>query len=343
MFETGHQELDNKYNELKNKVYQNINDNFSNEYKKRLDYELICFKKCDLGVIDYLLAIIKIIDYAKESNIYIKSFGSTSSSLTMYMLGISDIDPIKYDLPFERFLNIDRKKSIQIDLYVEISRVKDITDYIKNNFDYNDIIRFSICVLPSNLITKLCKIKKDIDVSKINLNDKEIYDNLCNDIDVLSKREIKILKELKPKCFDELYIINSITYENFKRLDSKKLSIDNDKLNKILKETKGSILYEEQLMTILNEIIGYSLNEADNFRLFIERNIDNKEELLKEKDNFVNIAIKNKCNKELAESIYNMIINNSIKHLQLKSLDLSIMILKYQILYLSIKERKYVI
>ena len=81
-----------------------LGGNVSDVYKKRLIYELDVIKR--MGFSNYFLVVYDFIKYAKKNNILVgPGRGSAAGSLVAYSLGITEIDPIKYDLLFERFLN----------------------------------------------------------------------------------------------------------------------------------------------------------------------------------------------------------------------------------------------
>ena len=73
----------------------------------RLDYELSVIKR--MGFVDYFLIVSDFVRYAKSKDIPVgPGRGSGAGSLAAYCIGITGIDPIKYDLLFERFLNPER-------------------------------------------------------------------------------------------------------------------------------------------------------------------------------------------------------------------------------------------
>jgi DNA polymerase-3 subunit alpha len=77
------------------------------EYRDRLNYELKIIKK--MGFSDYLLIVQDFIDNARDNGILIgPGRGSAAGSLVAYALGITQVDPIKYGLLFERWLNYGR-------------------------------------------------------------------------------------------------------------------------------------------------------------------------------------------------------------------------------------------
>ncbi|TNK93037.1 hypothetical protein C4M95_05950, partial [Mycoplasmopsis pullorum] len=85
---------------------------------KRLQYEFEVIQK--LNFIDYFLIIQDVIEYAKSQNIGIgPGRGSAAGSLVSYLLGITNINPLRFDLLFERFLNPERVSWPDIDIDVQ--------------------------------------------------------------------------------------------------------------------------------------------------------------------------------------------------------------------------------
>lgn len=92
-----------------------LNGNVPDNYKQRLIYELSVIKK--MGFTDYFLIVYDYVKYAITHNILVgPGRGSAAGSLVTYSLGITQIDPIKYDLLFERFLNPGRITMPDIDI-----------------------------------------------------------------------------------------------------------------------------------------------------------------------------------------------------------------------------------
>ena len=103
------------------------------KYQQRLAYELKVIQ--DLGFEDYFLVVYDIIKYAKTHDIYVgPGRGSVAGSLVAYVLGITDVDPIKYDLLFERFLNPERKTMPDIDMDFPDDKRDDVIMYAKSRF-----------------------------------------------------------------------------------------------------------------------------------------------------------------------------------------------------------------
>lgn len=103
-------------NSLCNKgLNRRLSGNVSKEYQDRLNYELDVINK--MGFCDYFLVVWDYVKYAKFNNILVyPGRGSAAGSLVSYCLGITDVDPIKYDLLFERFLNPERVTMPDIDI-----------------------------------------------------------------------------------------------------------------------------------------------------------------------------------------------------------------------------------
>ena len=122
---------------LKNLCVKGLNRRLNNQvpdnYKERLIYELDMIKK--LGFSNYFLVVYDFILYAKKNNILVgPGRGSAAGSLVSYTLGITDIDPIKYNLLFERFLNPERKTMPDIDTdFPDIYR-DDVINYVKDKY-----------------------------------------------------------------------------------------------------------------------------------------------------------------------------------------------------------------
>lgn len=110
----------------------------SNKYKERLVYELDVIKK--MGFSNYFLVVYDFIKYAKKNNILVgPGRGSAAGSLVAYSLGITDIDPLKYDLLFERFLNPERVTMPDIDTdFPDIYRDQ-VIDYVKEKYGEKNV------------------------------------------------------------------------------------------------------------------------------------------------------------------------------------------------------------
>lgn len=103
------------------------------ELRKRLEYELAILEKT--GFVSYFLIVWDFIHYAKEQDIPVgPGRGSAAGSLVAYVLGITDLDPLRYGLIFERFLNPDRISPPDIDIDFCQNRRGEVIDYVRNKY-----------------------------------------------------------------------------------------------------------------------------------------------------------------------------------------------------------------
>lgn len=125
------------YTYLKKKCIEGLKNKFgdkiSSKYQERLKMELNVINQ--MGFCDYFLIVYDYIKYAKESNIIVgPGRGSAVGSLVAYCLNITDIDPLKYDLLFERFLNVERVSMPDIDIDFEHNRREDMIEYCRQKY-----------------------------------------------------------------------------------------------------------------------------------------------------------------------------------------------------------------
>ena len=103
------------------------------EIKERYDYEMSVIKA--MGFPGYFLVVQDFINAAKRNNIPVgPGRGSAAGSLVAYSLGITNIDPLKYDLLFERFLNPERNSMPDIDVDIADDRRGDVIEYVKKQY-----------------------------------------------------------------------------------------------------------------------------------------------------------------------------------------------------------------
>ena len=100
---------------------------------KQLDYELDMIKKMDFT--DYFLIVADFLDYARQNEIPVgPGRGSAAGSVASYCLGITAVDPLKYNLYFERFLNPERISMPDIDIDFCERRRSEVIDYVKQKY-----------------------------------------------------------------------------------------------------------------------------------------------------------------------------------------------------------------
>ena len=105
---------------------------------KQLDYELAMIKK--MGFVDYFLIVSDFIAYAKSQKIPVgPGRGSAAGSVVSYTLNITDVDPIKYSLYFERFLNPERVSMPDIDIDFCVNRRGEVIDYVNRKYGHDHV------------------------------------------------------------------------------------------------------------------------------------------------------------------------------------------------------------
>lgn len=178
-----------------------FNGNVSLEYAERLKYELSIISK--LNFCNYFLVVWDYVKYAKKNGIMVgPGRGSAASSLVSYSLGITDIDPFKYNLLFERFLNPNRVTMPDIDIDFDAEKRDEVIKYVEEKYGkkhVSGIITFSN-LLAKQVIRDVARIfnvsgfkidnllknfddKKDLSYQLENINVKRIL----NDDEILKK------------------------------------------------------------------------------------------------------------------------------------------------------------
>ena len=116
------------------KRYKDVTD----ELKERLDYELGVIEK--MGFTDYFLIVSDFISYAKNNGVAVgPGRGSAAGSLVSYTLGITSVDPIKYNLIFERFLNPERVSMPDIDIDFAPEGRQKVIEYVVSKYGEENV------------------------------------------------------------------------------------------------------------------------------------------------------------------------------------------------------------
>ena len=166
-----------KDNSIENKI---------SSYQKRLDYELQIITK--MGYSGYFLIVSDFINWAKKNNIPVgPGRGSGAGSLVAWSLFITDLDPIKFGLLFERFLNPERISLPDFDIDFCMEKRDEVISYVRNKYgqlNVAQIITFGsfqaraairdvgrVMQLPLNLVDDICKMIPFNPAQPISLND----------------------------------------------------------------------------------------------------------------------------------------------------------------------------
>ncbi|MGC2872390.1 DNA polymerase III subunit alpha [Ihubacter sp. mB4P-1] len=113
-------------------------DEITPELQERLDYELGVIE--NMGYVEYFLIVWDFIDFAKRNGIMVgPGRGSAAGSLVAYTLRITDLDPIRYSLIFERFLNPERVSMPDIDIDFCIERRGEVIDYVIKKYGKENV------------------------------------------------------------------------------------------------------------------------------------------------------------------------------------------------------------
>ena len=108
--------------------------------RERLNYELDVIHS--MGYVDYFLIVWDFIHFAKSHDIMVgPGRGSAAGSIVAYSLGITDIDPIRYQLLFERFLNPERVSMPDIDVDFCFERRQEVIDYVVQKYGKDRVVQ----------------------------------------------------------------------------------------------------------------------------------------------------------------------------------------------------------
>ena len=252
---------DNSYEYLTNLcikgLKRRLNNNVSQIYIDRLKYELNVINK--MGFVDYFLIVYDYVLYAKKNHILVgPGRGSAAGSLVSFVIGITDIDPIKYNLLFERFLNPERISMPDIDIDFDNTKRDLVIDYVKNKYgEYNVSSGITFSTLKTRLVLR--------EIGKI----LKVDDNLLNKfIKVLDKD-----KDLKSNLENNVVKSYLNNYEELKNTYKISLKLEGLKRN-ISKHAAGIVIADRPLDDIIpmykNKDVystGITMDELENLGL----------------------------------------------------------------------------
>jgi len=248
------------YTYLKKKCIEGLKKHFGTTvrqiYKDRLKYELDIINK--MGFCDYFLIVSDYVKYAKDNNIIVGTGrGSAVGSLVSYCLMITDVDPIKYNLLFERFLNPERVSMPDIDIDFEHEKREEVINYCINKYGSKKVV-------PIITFGTLGAKQALRDVAKAMDIELGLIDSLCKLID--SRKDLKSnynennkIKELldRKEELKKCYKI-SIKFEGLKRhtsIHAAGVVMSNIDLDEVIPLDKSHDFYVSGYdMTYLEEI-----------------------------------------------------------------------------------------
>ena len=170
----------------------------------------------------------------------------------------------------------------------------------------------------SDVVTEIQKVDKTFDIRKIDLNDKKTFE-LLQEGDTLGIFQLEstgitnVIKKMKPTQFEDLVAVLALyrpgpmdnINEFIARKHGQEFEYIHPKLEPILSNTYGFIVYQEQIMRVAQVFAGYSLGEADVLRRAVSKK--KKEVLEAERNKFITSSVNNGFNEEEANQIYDYI------------------------------------
>jgi DNA polymerase-3 subunit alpha len=127
--------------ELKRLVYEGITtrglDTNDSKVIDRIEYELKVIR--DKGYAPYFLVVGDLLRFSRENNILTNIRGSVAGSITTYLLGITNVNPLEYNLPFERFLNPERPSAPDIDMDYADNRRDEVISYARQKYGSENV------------------------------------------------------------------------------------------------------------------------------------------------------------------------------------------------------------
>ncbi len=199
-FETHYDYLKKLCDEGLKKRYPNI----TKEIQERADYELSVIKK--MGYVDYYLIVQDFISYAKSQGIPVgPGRGSGAGSILAYSIGITDIDPIKYGLLFERFLNPERISMPDFDVDFCYERRQEVIDYVAEKYGHDHVSQIiTFGTMSARMVIR--DVARVLDVPYAEAD--SLAKMIPNELHITIKKALEQNRELKEKYENEPDIKN---------------------------------------------------------------------------------------------------------------------------------------
>ena len=109
------------------------------ELRSRIDYELGIIEQ--KGYASYFLIVADLLRYARSTGIFTNTRGSAAGSLVSYLCGITTVDPIEFNMPFERFLNPERPSAPDIDMDIADNRRDQLIEYARGKYGDDQVVQ----------------------------------------------------------------------------------------------------------------------------------------------------------------------------------------------------------
>lgn len=228
------------------------------KYIERLEYELDVYRKT--GFTDYIILIWDILNFCKKNKIPVgKGRGSCPASLVLYCIGVTGIDPIEYELYFERFVSETRAKSEIIDgvRYIDGLMAPDVDIDISHEYRHK-VVEYLFSKYPN----KCCKLS-----TTSTLKGRAVIKECCKIVGGFNNETAEELAKAVPELFGKVFTVEE-SYKESKKI--KEFFDENPKIFDISKKIEGLIknksshasgylvAYDDK---ILKEIIPLELNK----------------------------------------------------------------------------------
>src|ERR671931_212874 len=254
-----------------------------------------------MGFADYFLIVWDFISFAKRNGIGVgPGRGSAAGSLAAYCLEITDVDPMRYGLLFERFLNPGRKSMPDMDLDFSVHGRDRVINYVAEKYGRDrvaQIITFGtmmaraavrdagrVLEIPYGTVDKIAKLIPE--------GPKVYLDDSTGVFQFESSGMRDALRQVKPTEFEDLIALSALyrpgpmayipVYARRKN-GQEQVSYIDTRLEEITSSTYGICVYQEQYLEIAKQIAGFTPAEADDLRKAIGKKIHELMASLKEK------------------------------------------------------------
>ena len=174
-------------------IFKYGENGITEEIAKRAEYELSVIKK--MGYVDYFLIVWDYINYARSQGIPVgPGRGSGAGSIVAYAIGITDIDPIKYSLIFERFLNPERISMPDFDVDFCYERRQEVIDYVGRKYG-NDHVSQIITFGTMSARMVIRDVARALDVSYAEAD--KLAKMIPNELHITIKKALEQNRELR--------------------------------------------------------------------------------------------------------------------------------------------------
>ncbi len=200
-------EFETHYDYLKKLCDDGLKERYkeiTKEIQERADYELSVIKK--MGYVDYYLIVWDFIHYAKSQGIPVgPGRGSGAGSILAYSIGITDIDPIKYGLIFERFLNPERISMPDFDVDFCYERREEVIDYVSRKYGHDHVSQIiTFGTMSARMVIR--DVARVLDVPYAEAD--SLAKMIPNELHITIKKALEQNRELKEKYENEVDIKN---------------------------------------------------------------------------------------------------------------------------------------